>query len=296
MSPRSRVIVVGDVMVDVVVRPDSAINPTSDTPSTVRIGRGGAAANLAVALRRFAPVTADVVFVGCRGDDLAGTMVAEALDAAGVTPALVTVPGSTGVVVSLVDASGQRAMMTDRGVNAHLALAHLDDLFDESVAHLHVSGYLVLDPATRAVAMALLRRARSSGVTSSVDVCSLGPLLAMGPATFLAAVADASVLFANEEEAVALSGVGADGAALRLAATFDEVLVTHGANGAEVITGDEGWYQPSQADVVVDTTGAGDAATGAYLGARLSGESADDALAMAMAAAARVVAGLGSEG
>ena len=47
MTPR--VVVVGDAMLDVVVRPSASVAPTSDTPSRVRVGRGGAAANLAVA-------------------------------------------------------------------------------------------------------------------------------------------------------------------------------------------------------------------------------------------------------
>ena len=52
----------------------------------------------------------------------------------------------------------------------------------------------------------------------------------------------------------------------------------------------------SQRTVVLDTTGAGDAATGAYLGARLSGLGMRESLARAMAAAADVLGGLGASG
>ncbi|HQU00157.1 MAG TPA: hypothetical protein PLG60_06595, partial [Acidimicrobiales bacterium] len=49
---RQRVLVVGDVMLDVVVRPRGALEPTSDTASEVRVSRGGSAATLAVTLAR----------------------------------------------------------------------------------------------------------------------------------------------------------------------------------------------------------------------------------------------------
>jgi sugar/nucleoside kinase (ribokinase family) len=48
--------------------------------------------------------------------------------------------------------------------------------------------------------------------------------------------------------------------------------------------------------MVLDTTGAGDAATGAYLSQRLSGSSMIDSLYGAMRAASEVVRGLGSRG
>jgi sugar/nucleoside kinase (ribokinase family) len=48
------------------------------------------------------------------------------------------------------------------------------------------------------------------------------------------------------------------------------------------------------ATAVVDTTGAGDAATGSYLGARLLGEDPQTALGIAMAASARVVGEFGA--
>ena len=69
MTPR--VVVVGDAMLDVVVRPSASVAPTSDTPSRVRVGRGGAAANLAVAIASADPGL-EVVYVAAVGDDAAG--------------------------------------------------------------------------------------------------------------------------------------------------------------------------------------------------------------------------------
>ncbi|MDE3083462.1 MAG: sugar kinase, partial [Acidobacteriota bacterium] len=148
-------------------------------------------------------------------------------------------------------------------------------------------------------AVAALARARVLGATTSVDVCSVGPLLALGPALFASLVAGVDFLFANEEEATVLgAGAGAgdiDEALLALGALSREVLVTRGVHGALVRRDGAVSSAPSLARDVLDTTGAGDAASGTYLGARLAGEEVEIALVNAMAAAAVVVGGLGAD-
>ena len=286
-----RVVVVGDVMLDVVVRPRGALEATSDTVSEVRVARGGSAATFAVVLARHGH---EVSFVGACGDDGAAGLVEESLARSGVHPRLQRTTGSTGVVVALVSDDGQRAMMTDRGANQLLDVDYvLATLADAT--HAHVSGYLLLDDATRDLARTVLREARAREISTSLDVCSVAPLRAMTPEQFFDASVDVQTLFANEEEALTLAGVRAlDDAVNVLSACFEEVLVTRGARGA--------WWQAQTTrhtvdalDVDVrDTTGAGDAATGAYLGARLSGASVFAAMRAAMDAGAAAVGQLGA--
>ncbi|MHB1906494.1 MAG: PfkB family carbohydrate kinase, partial [Acidimicrobiales bacterium] len=69
---------------------------------------------------------------------------------------------------------------------------------------------------------------------------------------------------------------------------------TRGADGAVAARGSERARVDARATTVIDTTGAGDAASGAYLAARLAGDTLAGALEAAMAAAARVVGGLGA--
>ena len=289
-----RVLVVGDVMLDVVVKPDTAIAPTSDTPSRVRLRRGGAAANMAEALARAGH---HVTYVGASGTDLAAQLFEETLHRAGVETALERLDSSSGVVVALVDREGERAMMTDRGANSSLGLDHVLRVLHRSYDHLHVSGYTLLDPSTTDVGRGALERARELGLSTSVDVCSVAPLIQMTPAAFMTAATCADTLFANEEEALALSGgVDVDEAIDRLSKRFNEVVVTRGAHGARARLDGVDFDVTTTSDVVVDTTGAGDAATGAYLGARLDGTRPPEALALAMAASSRVVGGLGALG
>ncbi len=288
----TRVVVLGDVMLDVVARPLTAIQPTSDTAADVAIGGGGSAANLAVAL-----VTGGcaVRYVGAVGDDPLGELARADLAARGVGVDLAVHAGPTGVVVAVVGPDGQRAMLTRRGANSALSARDVLDRLRGPFDHLHVSGYTILDGATRAVARAAIDAARARGAGVSVAACSVAPLRELGAARFLEAAAGATMIFANEEEAVTLADAGdAPAAAAALAATGPEVLVTRGARGAVVVSSDGEVRVPSRATRVVDTTGAGDAATGAYLAARLSGASVADALERAMDAAARAVEGLGA--
>jgi sugar/nucleoside kinase (ribokinase family) len=288
------VVVVGDVMLDVVVKPDTEIAPTSDTPSRVRLSRGGAAANVAEALAR---ARHHVTYVGACGDDLTAQLFESALRNAGVEVALERLDSTSGVVVALVDGDGQRAMMTDRGANSRLGRDHVLRQLDRPFDHLHVSGYTLLDPLTTDVGRSALARAHELGRSTSIDVCSVAPLIEMTPAVFLKAARGAHTLFANEEEALTLSGASdVDAAIERLAKDFNEVVITQGPSGARARSEGVGYEVSSASDVVVDTTGAGDAATGAYMAMRLGGGTIEQALETAMSAASLVVRGLGSRG
>jgi ribokinase len=289
---RRRVAVIGDIMLDVVVRPHGVLAPTSDTPSSIRVSRGGSGANVALALRRSGH---QVHYIGAAADDPARHMFQAAMKSAGIQLQLKIVEQPTGTVVALVADDGQRMMLTDRGANAYLDEASVDTFLKEPFDHLHVSGYLLLDGATRGVAEHALAKAQQFGSSTSIDVCSVAPLRAVTPEVFLHAAMSASKIFANEEEALVLTSTNVAAEALeRLAALFHEAMITLGPRGALAAWGDKR-YSIDALDVeVLDTTGAGDAATGAYLGARLYGESPDRSLQLAMEAAATVVGGLGA--
>jgi ribokinase len=288
------VIVIGDVMLDVTVKPLVDVAPTSDTPSRVRLNRGGAAANMAEALARSGH---HVTYVGACGADFAAQLFEDTLRSSGIDVALERVDAHSGVVVAIVDVDGQRAMMTDRGANSMLSLEHVMEQLSQPFDHLHVSGYTLLDSSTINVGRSAFDRAREFGGSTSVDVCSVAPLVAISPSTFLQAALGVDTLFANEEEALTLCGADdVDTAIERLSRDFTEVVVTRGANGARARCVGIDYEVTAASDVVIDTTGAGDAAAGAYLGARLGDAEPSVALAAAMTASARVVGGLGAVG
>src|SRR5215469_8924418 len=121
---RGVICVLGDAHLDVIVSLAGPVQPGTDTPATTWAGAGGQAANVAawiVALGGRARL------IAARAADSAGGMVGGELTSRGVELAGPVLPGRTGVVVSLSDGGRSRSMLTDRGVGAELAAAHLAD-------------------------------------------------------------------------------------------------------------------------------------------------------------------------
>ncbi len=273
----------GDVVTDVVARHARPLAPGTDTAAAIRLLPGGAGANVACWAAYWG--VEDVRFAGRVGAD-AAQWHARRLDAAGVRAQLtVDDEAPTGTVVCLVDGAegAQRTFLTDSGAVLRL---HPDDLSPrilDGIAHLHVSGYLFFAESSRAAAIATIRRARARGVGVSVDPASAGFLARTGVDRFLEAVRGVQVLVPSEDEA-ALLLMGASAsfdptetvdpteAACRLSLMFPLVVAKLGARGALVCRAGEVVARvPAVAAEPVDTTGAGDAFTGAFLAARLAG-------------------------
>jgi sugar/nucleoside kinase (ribokinase family) len=262
------VVVVGDVATDVVAVLSGEPAPGSDRPAEIRTRGGGAGANVAVHLGRLGvPVT----FAGCVGADPAGAALLAELSAAGVSLAVRTVDGGrTGTVVSLVEPGGQRSMLADRGANLELTPADVPG--PAAGAHLHLSGYTLLDPRPRAAGLAALAAAAAAGATTSLDPASTGPLAAYGVDRWLTDTAGVTLLLPNADEARLLTGCAdAADAARALGRWHPAVAVTLGAEGALWCAGDRLVHRPAPPTAVVDTTGAGDAFTAGLLAAWLEG-------------------------
>jgi ribokinase len=266
MTTPPRIVVVGDVVTDVLAVLAAPLAPGSDTPAAIRLTGGGQAANTAawLAWRRH-PVT----LVGAVGTDQAGDLRVAELTDLGVHCAVrrdPTVP--TGTVVVLV-AAGERTMVTERGANLRLTPEDIDAALADApdATHLHLSGYTLLDAASRAAGRHALTSARERGLTTSVDVASAEPLRRVGAAAFTSWVRGVDLLLANADEAAALTALAG------------RVVVKRGPAGAVWAERDAPVVSAATRAVPVrDTTGAGDAFAAGLLAAWVSG--ADPALAL----------------
>jgi ribokinase len=292
--PPPVVVVVGDVMVDVVVRPLGPFNRGSDTTSRIVVAPGGSATNQAAA---FAAAGADVHLVAVVGDDELGRAAVLALAATGAQPHLEVRPGErTGVVVALVDGTGERSMLTDRGANLNPGKNAVASKLFGAGRHLHLSGYELLDEATRPAGLAALGAAAAAGMTRSVDPSSAGPLASVGAVSFLGWTEGLDWCCANLEEGRVLTGrQRPEDVIAGLRHHYHEVALTLGADGAMFSgAGADVLRCPADLVAVEDTTGAGDAFTGTFLARRLSGDAPEEALRAGLAAAARVVTAPGA--
>lgn len=289
----TRVVCVGEIMVDVLARLPGELAIGSDTPAPIRVHGGGAAANSAAWV---AASGTEATFVGRVGDDVFGRFAVDDLRAAGVTVEVSVDPQRpTGTCIVLVDPSGERTMIPEAGANAGLPADAVAPRILPADGYLFVSGYTLLEPGLLPAGLAAIAGARERGCRIAVDAASAAPLARIGPARFLAWVGGNVLLLANHEEAHVLTDVpDAAEAARELGRRCGEAVVKSGPGGCWWSDGDEVVPMPAERVDVVDTTGAGDAFAAGFLSARLGGADVRECLQVGTATAARAVTQLGA--
>ncbi len=288
-----RIVVVGDVVTDVIVRPHSPIVHGTDTASSIELVGGGSAANTAAWI---GTLGGSVDFVARAGRDQHAWHEG-LLTATGVRSFIATDPELPSArIVVLVDMNGERTMLTDRGANDALSPADVDEISIDRSTLVHVSGYTLLFAGPRPAGLFALEKAREQGAFSSVDPNSSGFLALVGPALFLKMTVGVDVCFPNADEVCTLTDIPDPvEAALDLSQHYGTVVCKLGPEGALIAQSGSIVTRNSAPDVtVVDTTGAGDAFAAGYLRALAQGESLDNCLAMAIHTSGRAVARIGA--
>ncbi|MGH2512778.1 MAG: carbohydrate kinase family protein [Candidatus Limnocylindrales bacterium] len=266
-----RVMVVGDLTLDVVLIPAGPLVEGSDVAGLVRLRQGGSAANTARWLSRLGAHTQLVCAVGRDGPGRA--LVAD-VRADGVIVRASRIPGwPTGRIGVIVAVGGERSFVADRGAADRLAPADLRPAWFASIDLLHLPAYSLLGEPLGSAGRAAVGLARSGGALVSLDLASVGPLLAGGRSAARALVQAIApdVLLATASELAALLGpadrVSLGARALQIAPL---VVVKHGARGAAVHLLDQGGASASfevatRPLAVTDSTGAGDAFDAGFL-------------------------------
>lgn len=276
------VVTVGDVMVDVRVDAD-ALEEGGDVHGRVMLRPGGSASNAAVWA---AEAGARARVHGRIGSDVAGALLRDELIERGVEPALVMDPEADTGTMLIVHEPGERSMVADRGAGGHLRPSDLPERID--AAALLVSGYTLLFEPTHAAGRAALERANAPIV--AVDAASWPMVRDFGRDLFFDVTGRATMLFANDREAEALTGLRGERAADALSDRYRIVCVKLGGEGAVMSWEGLVIRNATQPIHELDPTGAGDAFDGVLLANLVAGRSPGDALAAACRAGARVAA------
>ncbi|MEV0404676.1 ribokinase [Actinoallomurus sp. NPDC050550] len=264
------VLVVGSVNADLVVRVDR--RPAAGETvlgSDLATYPGGKGANQAVAAARLG---GRVAFLGRAGTDGQGVFLRDALREDGVDIAhLLTTPGPSGVALITVDPDGDNSIIVSPGANGRIT----ED--DVTAARPLIADASVVSLQLEIPLEAVLAAALAADDAGARVVVNLSPPTEVPDE--LLALCDPLVV--NEHEAAFL---GASDPAGLLARGPRSVVITKGAEGA-VVADDSGVTEvPSPRVEAVDTTGAGDAFTGALAWRLAQG----DDLAEAARFAARV--------
>jgi len=259
-----RVTVIGDATLDVTVRPAGDPRPGGDTPGSISLGPGGQGANVAVRLAR---ARAEVRLVTAIADDEAGHFLSKALEADGV--ALVRlVAARSGLVVSLLDGSGERTMISDRVSLDPSPVAAAS----AGAGWVHCSGYALADDASGdLLADALGSLPASTRVSAAGGSLSNGAERSGRVRQRLASAGIDLLVMARDEAATLLDRElpSLPAAADALATEFPgAVSVVTGAAAGSAAAGPGFALSVPAVDVknpMVDATGAGDAYVAALI-------------------------------
>jgi len=251
----TRLLVLGDLNLDIHAEEPSPTSPGQETRSAVRVVPGGSAATFARAARRLG---ADVLFLGAVGRDMAGDLLERDLVAAGIEPHLERAALPSGAVLSLFR-GGDRSMICARGANDALDADAVSASLFAHVDHVHISGYAFLSESQARAGRKALRLAHESGATVSINTPPVSLIESFGTHAYREAMRGADMVVLNRDEGRCLTGLDADEAIVEaLAHTHSRGALTLGAEGALAWRGDERAVGRPPRRLDVDPTGAGD--------------------------------------
>lgn len=285
----AKIVVAGSLNADLTIYCDRLPNPGETLHGNgFAVNPGGKSANQAVAAARLG---GQVTLLGAVGEDANGDMLLASAASSGVNiDHLRRVSEPTGVAVISVDAHGENTIIISAGANATLLPAHLEPAVFADAAVVCLC--LEVAPET---ALAAAAAGHDAGATVLLNLSPYAPIteeLAQSVDVLLVNVHEASAFL--DGFAMPVSGAPAEawhGAVESFAARgLSKVLVTLGAAGSVVLDSTNAsapavLIAPTKVDAV-DTTGAGDAFTGAVAARLAAGDSLVDAARQASVAAA----------
>jgi ribokinase len=292
MPQRSLIYVVGSSNTDMVIQSDKLPYPGETViGGEFLMNPGGKGANQAVAAARLGGT---VFFVGKTGDDLFGKQAVQQLKKENIhTDFLATDPHRpSGVALICVDKSGENSISVAPGANAALTKEDISVALGQLTKNdlVLVQLEIPLEVVSYAVA-------KSAAVGARV-------ILNPAPAQTLAdeTLSSLFLITPNEIEAEHLTGIrvsdlqSAENAARVLRERgCEHVLITLGAKGAYVYSGEISTIVPSVPIKAVDTTAAGDCFNGALAVALSEGMNIREAVTFACKSAAISATRMGAQ-
>ncbi len=276
-----KVIGIGNALTDVLVRLDdeSVINELGFPKGSMQLvdaetskliaektknykkemASGGSAANTIHGLARLGMETA---FIGVVGRDETGRFFEEDLIKSGIKPLLFKSDSPSGIATAMITKDGERTFGTFLGAAVELSADMLTKELFEGYDVLHIEGYLVQNHQLIEKALKL---AKDSGMKVSLDLASFN--VVEDNLDFLKEMTEkyVDILFANEEEAKAFTGLSPEKALNEIARISDISIVKIGSKGSMIKQGDTIVnIEPIKANPI-DTTGAGDIYASGFL-------------------------------
>lgn len=220
---------------------------------------GGSAANTIHGIARLGTSTA---FIGTVGRDETGKFFNDDLEKSNIKPLLIYSDSPSGLASTLISTDGERTFGTFLGAAIELGAESLEKDHFKDYDILHIEGYLVQN---HDLVEQALKLAKINGMKVSIDLASYN--VVEDNLDFLKEMIEkyVDIVFANEEEAKAFTGLEPEEALDKIASMAEIAIVKVGKDGSFIKSGDEKLKIGVIETTVADTTGAGDLYAAGFL-------------------------------
>ncbi len=227
---------------------------------------GDSAANTMSGLARLGAKSG---FLTMMGNDEMGQFFTNEMTRTGVEMLALKSDTPTGRVIAMVTPDGERTFATCLGASIELSPDDIKPELFDNWDIFYIEGYLVANPDMLRKAIST---AKDKGLKIAIDLARYN-VVEESRAFLLELVNNyVDIVFANEQEALALTGMEPEKALHYIAERCEIAVVKIGAKGAYIQRGDEIVTIPPMKADVVDTTGAGDMWAAGFLAGLVKGE------------------------
>ena len=252
------------------------------------IGPAGSCANTAMAL---ANLGCKAAFAGKIGNDSNGFDYEKELVDYGVIPDLVKEKGVTGSCISLVTPDLERTMATCLGISSRFCVNDVNKNNIINSTFLHIEGYQLDTPCQKKAVLHAMKIARDNNVRVSFDLADY-MFVKRHKSVLPDFIGMSDIIFANEEEAKALTGSKPDKAIGMIGS--ETVVIKLGVKGSIIKNKDKIIKIRSYKANAVDTTGAGDVYAAGFLYGLSKGYTPETSGKLGSYASAKIVEQMGA--
>lgn len=290
------VLTIGLHIVDILGRPVESIPMGQGLAllDEIKMTVAGTCAATAVGLARLG---LKVASFGVVGDDSLGswliqTMQEERVNTSGIK---VSTGAHTSATMLPIRSNGERPALHVIGANSMVTQDLIDWGSVGHAKHLHVGGSLLLDKLDGKPTADLLSKAKSLGMTTSLDV--IGATGRDYEAVFGLCYPHLDYLLVNQDDAMLLSGQNSLDEAMSwlLEKGVGHTVITVGSEGAVFRSKDQDLKVPAFNVKVIDTTGCGDAFSAGFIAGLVKGKSSKESVELGVAFGSSTATGLGSD-
>lgn len=221
---------------------------------TPQVVPGGSACNTMVGIGRLGGLAR---FVGKCGNGPMGQLYRTDLRKQNVEPMLLDSDSHTGRVLSIITPDAQRSMLTFLGASAEARPEEIKPENFKNAAIVHVEGYLLFN---RDLIQAVFDAAQAAGACISLDLASFNVVQESRDILGELVPRYVDILIANEDEALAYTGVRDERNSLGIMSeNVDLAVLKLGPRGSMIRSNGTVITVPAQGNqAALDTTGAGD--------------------------------------